>query len=61
MKNSMKNGIKNGSARGGGGGPHHLEGFDVVGDQLALIVQHLLEMRHVPTRVGGVPAYIQNK
>lgn len=39
------------------GFPHHLEGFHVGGDKLALIVQHLLEMRHVPTWVGRVPAF----
>ena len=39
----------------GGGVSSHLEGLDVGGDELTLIVQHLLEVRHVPARVCGIP------
>lgn len=32
----------------------HLEGPAVGGRQLPLVIQHLLEVRHVPVLVGGV-------
>lgn len=35
-----------------------LESLNVRGDELALVVEHLLEVRHVPTRVRRVPVRI---
>ena len=54
VKHAQKNRVRD-SERRGQGVSSHLEGLDVGGGELALIVQHLLEVWHVPAGVRGIP------